>query len=74
MSEWKKGKPVLSTGQPSTLGVYRQHAVDLFGEDSKAIKYLDKEIAEQGEDETVLTNESQMIQVLTSIHKKKEER
>lgn len=60
----------LSTGQDSTLGSYRKMAVAVFGEDSKAVKFLDKKIAESpnGEDEEVIVEESQAVAMLGQLH------
>ena len=58
----------MSTGQDSTLGEYRKNAAAVFGEDSKAVEFLDKQIAESpdGADEEVLADEGQMILVLAT--------
>ncbi|MFA5559326.1 MAG: hypothetical protein WDA59_07765 [Methanofastidiosum sp.] len=58
----------LSTGHDSTLGNYRKFAVMLFGEDSGAVTFLDKKIAESpnGENEEVLADEQQMIYLLAT--------
>lgn len=60
----------LSTGQDSTLGSYRKMAAAVFGEDSKAVKFLDKKIAESpnGEDEEVIVEESQAVAMLGKLH------
>lgn len=60
----------LSTGQDSTLGSYRKMAVAVFGEDSKAVQFLDKKIAESpnGEDEEVIVEESQAVAMLGQLH------
>lgn len=62
----------LSTGQDSTLGSYRKMAVAVFGEDSKAVQFLDKKIAESpnGEDEEVIVEESQAVAMLGQLHMK----
>ena len=59
----------LSTGQDSTFGNYRKMASLFFGKDSGAVKFLDTKITESpnGEGEEVLTDETQMIQLLASI-------
>ena len=56
----------LSTGQPSTLGSYREHALLVFGKLSPAVEYLDLKIAESphGPDEEVLADEEQMLRLL----------
>jgi len=53
----KEKIPLLSTGEPSTLGVYRNYVYALFGNKSKALAWLDEKITEQGEDEVVLKDE-----------------
>ena len=60
----------LSTGDPSTLGSYRKLSVIIFGEDSEVIKFIDKKIKESPnkEKEEVLTDESQMFYMLTTLH------
>ena len=60
----------LSTGQDSTLGSYRKMAVAVFGEDSKAVQFLDEKIAESpnGEDEEVIAEESQAVAMLGKLH------
>ena len=60
----------LSTGSDATLGTYRQLTVALFGEDSKAVKFLDDKIdsSTYRENEEVLAPESQMLYLLTNIH------
>ena len=54
----------LSTGDESTLGNYRRLAAAFFGEDSKAVQYLDGKIAEEGADAEVLADEGQMVVLL----------
>ncbi|MFM5312156.1 hypothetical protein ACET9Q_12825 [Aeromonas caviae] len=60
----------LSTGQDSTLGNYRKMAAAVFGEDSKAVQFLNKKIAESpnGEDEEVIVEESQAVAMLGKLH------
>lgn len=60
----------LSTGQDSTLGNYRKMTTAIFGEDSKAVEFLDKKIAESpnGENEEVIVEESQAVLMLSTIH------
>lgn len=52
----------------ATLGEWRKRAVIMFGEDSPAIKFLDDKIAEQGDDEEVVAADSQLLNVLFTIH------
>jgi len=59
----------LSTGQPSTLGVWRANCAAMFGEDSPATAYLDDKIAEQGADMEVLADEGQMLHALIYLHR-----
>lgn len=60
----------LSTGQDSTLGAYRALTSAIFGEDSKAVVFLDQQIAgsPNGESEEVIADESQMVGLLLGIH------
>ena len=71
---------LISTGQPSTLGTYRQIASFLSQDDnSEVIKYFDKKIKESpnGENEEVIADETQMmlliVNMLTDNTKIKEE-
>ena len=59
----------LSTGDDSTLENYRKLAVDIFGEDSDAVKMLDDKIKESpnGKYEEVLENERELVYVLMSL-------
>lgn len=59
----------ISTGEPSTLGVYIKLVCALFGEESPAVAFLTAKAARSpdGEDEEVLASETQMIQLLASI-------
>lgn len=60
----------LSTGDPSTLGSYLKLATAVFGDDSAAVTYLNKQIAKhpKGEEEPVIAAESQMVNLLAQIH------
>lgn len=60
----------LSTGQDSTLGNYYDLCVIFFGEESGATKYISKKISEspKGRDEEVITDERQMLYVLSSLN------
>ena len=53
-----------------TLGNYRHIAATLFGEDSKAVKWIEDKIANspKGSAELVLADEAQMLAVLIEIH------
>jgi hypothetical protein len=59
----------MSTGGEATLGNYRKIATVVFGEDSKAIKFLDDKIANSPykENEEVIADERQMMQLLASL-------
>jgi hypothetical protein len=59
----------LSTGDDSTLGNYRKLAAAFFGEDSKAVSFLDEKIAESpnGENEEVVADEGQMVHLLGTL-------
>jgi len=57
----------LSAGDDSTLGSYRKLASAFFGEDSKAVEFLDKKITDQGEDQEVIQDESQMVYLLSHM-------
>lgn len=61
-------QPMLSTGEPSTLGVWREMTAALFGEESPAVAFLDAKIRDQGEDEPVISDERQLIHALGCIH------
>jgi hypothetical protein len=48
---------------------WRQNIIDIFGEDSKAVQFLDGKIAASpyGENDEVVAAESQMIHLLATI-------
>jgi hypothetical protein len=50
-----------------TLGDYRDACVALAGEDCDAVRFLDKKIAAQGRDMTVIAPESQMWLLLATM-------
>lgn len=60
----------ISTGEPSTLGTYREIAVGLYGEESEAVKYLDERIATSpnGADEEVIADEGQVMYLLAQLY------
>jgi hypothetical protein len=62
---------MLSTGQPSTLGVWRNLAAATFGEDSPATRYLDAKLAEEGAEMEVLADEQQLLHALVTIHNRR---
>lgn len=57
----------ISTGEPSTLATYRKIAVIMRGEDSAAVRFFDKKIAEQGEHEEVVADERQVLFMIASF-------
>lgn len=61
----------LSTGDEATLGNYRKLSAVVFGEESPATRMLDAKIVEQGVDQLVIQEESQMIMLLHSLNQKK---
>ncbi len=50
-----------------TLGDYRGSCVKLFGKDSASVKFFDKKIAEQGEDERVVAHPAQMAAIIKHL-------
>ncbi len=60
----------LSTGDDATLGNYRKLAAVFFGEESRAVEFLDAKIAESpnGKNEEVLADESQMLYLLEGLN------
>lgn len=64
----------LSTGMDSTLGNYRKMAVMFMGANSKAVKFLDKKIADSpnGENEEVIADERQMVTMLFEIERQED--
>jgi|UniRef100_A0AAU6W1I5 hypothetical protein len=58
----------LWSGDDSTLEAWREIARLAFGEDSAAVKYLDRKIEEQGPGEEVIADMSQMNLLLATIH------
>lgn len=58
----------MSDQVPETLGEWRKVAVALFSEKSRAVTFLDEKIKEQGEDEKVVANESQMLMLLAQLN------
>ena len=59
--------PLLSTGQPSTLAVWRQLMAELVGDHRKALAYLDGKISQQGADQPVIADESQVLMLLVAM-------
>lgn len=61
----------ISTGEPSTLATYRKIAVIMQGEDSAAVRFFDRKIAEQGEHEEVVADERQVLFLIASLEDNK---
>lgn len=61
--------PMTPDQLPSTLRTYRMLAAELWGEDSRAVAFLDKKIAGQSEgaDAEVIVEETQMLLLLAHI-------
>ena len=59
----------LSTGHDSTLGSYMELVRIFFGDDSKAVDFLQKKIDESpnGVDEEVIADERQMLHMLATL-------
>lgn len=68
MEKAEEPPQLLSNGKLPTLANHRELALAAFGEDSKAIAFLDEKIKEQGPDELVLVDEQQMVHLLIGIH------
>ena len=61
----------ISTGEPNTLGTWRNIALVLSGnEDSRAVKFFDGKIIQQGEDAKVIAHETQMMCLIISMLEK----
>lgn len=53
---------------PKTLADYRKIAVALGGgEENPAVRFFDKKIAEQGDGEIVIAEESQVLMLIASL-------
>lgn len=61
--------PILSTGQPSTLGVWRDNC-KAFGL-MKAAAYFEDKIYAEGEDEPVLAAENQVMALVRTLETRK---
>jgi len=59
----------LSTGDPSTLGSYKKLAETLFGQESKAVAFLERKIEEYSGDLEIIITEAQMTYLLGCIHR-----
>lgn len=56
--------PMLSTGQPSTLGHWHAMCLAMFGEESSATKFIKAKLDAQGADMAVLSDEGQLLYAL----------
>jgi hypothetical protein len=52
---------------PKTLGEYRDFVALIADEDSPAVKFFDDKIREQGANERVIADESQMLMLIGSL-------
>lgn len=59
----------LSTGQPSTLGSYRDNCIAMFGADSAPAKFFIQKIesSPNGELEEVIAEESQLMGLIAEL-------
>ena len=59
----------ISTGEPSTLAIYRKIAVALGGENTDATKFFDAKIAQSlnGENEEVIVDERQVLNLIANL-------
>jgi hypothetical protein len=59
----------LSTGDDSTLGTYKKLTSAVFGENSKAVEFLNQKIKDDpdGENGEVIADEGQMINLLLNL-------
>lgn len=59
----------ISTGQPSTLGTYRDNCIAVFGADSAPAKFFIKKIEDSpnGELEEVIAEEVQMMALIGEL-------
>jgi hypothetical protein len=63
--------PWLSTGQPSTIRVWRALAVDMWGPDSPAVEFLDQvRTLGASPDDPVHLPERQMLAMLRAINRR----
>lgn len=58
----------LSTGEPSTLGTFRDYSAAIFGPDSPATAFLDERIARASRGAEVIQDEGQMVMMLAQLH------
>lgn len=67
---WENEPPPEADDPPSrdkTLGDYHDLAVALYGAESPQAAFFDKKIQEQGADEIVIADESQMLYLLSAL-------
>ena len=59
----------ISTGEPATLGTYRNIALALGGEGSPVVKFFDEKIAASpnGENEEVIAHETQVLYLIVQM-------
>ena len=60
--------PMMSTGQPSTLGNWHNMCVLVFGVDSSATQFIKAKLDAQGADMAVLADEGQLLHALIQMH------
>ncbi len=60
--------PLMSTGQPSTLGNWHAMCAAVFGVESPATEFVRRKMVEQGEDMAVIADEGQFLYALLSMH------
>jgi hypothetical protein len=60
--------PMMSTGQPSTLGNWYAMCVATFGEESAASRFIKEKLDAQGADMAVLADERQLLNALIQMH------
>lgn len=53
--------PMMSTGQPSTLGNWHALCVAMFGAESPATAFIKAKLDEQGADMAVIADEGQLL-------------
>lgn len=64
----------LTNGEPSTLGTYLKIAMAFGGKDCKAVQFFEQKIAEQGADEEVIADETQVLILINKLNEKCENR
>jgi hypothetical protein len=61
---------MLSTGEPSTLLNWHSLCMAYFGEESKATRFIESKIEEQGPDMEVFIEEEELLLALTWLDRK----